>query len=670
MEWFRLFNKKTWIIILSILCLNMAFFAYGELNSDRKVKGDEWYIKQKENYVQNYNETIQHVFENAGNMREQRIFAKQNSFSYNNIVRTEKDFNRIKNVSITVSDDRAIEAFFDYNLFFYCVFAIMIIVIYNMFLERENGMWQLAHGLKYGRIRLAVRRIFIITGSSGLILGLFYAVILLESAILYGGVGNMTAPVQEAVGFMRYTYPVSKWQYIVCLFLVSWFVLAALSLCVWSIFTIVRVRNYALVGIIIVIGVEFLLQQTIEPQSIYNGLYYLNIVSFLNVHELLTTYLNWGFKTFVCSKFSACMIILSVLSVILVNISVVRYESMYPSAGISDGIISKIINRLTLCVKKIQSKENIFLMELHKVFITAKGLWVVIAMLVLCIYFCSTNRMYYGEWYISQDEHYREYGGEDYSYIQNELKTEQEKLENLKAKKKEIQIQYENGEASDEQYVEASNNVDYQQMILQGMADYSNKLSYLERIEGEYGVHGYLMSDRGYEMLIGEKSYSREFILLLILAIGVMIINNESFAMEYRTGMNTIIHSAKNGRKTFLIRKVITGLVSSSLLTILVYAVDAIKMIHYYDFMFINAPTVSLTFMGENPTFIILHTRLWQFILLRFIIRLILSWILCAISMSLSVVIGKKGNRSILPISIVLVVLCIWLLHIKWTYLW
>ena len=76
---------------------------------------------------------------NAENMKRFRIFSKQNTFSYSNILRTAQDFERVQNVELKLDNDKGADAFVHYNLMYYIAAALMVAVIYSLFDERENG---------------------------------------------------------------------------------------------------------------------------------------------------------------------------------------------------------------------------------------------------------------------------------------------------------------------------------------------------------------------------------------------------------------------------------------------------------------------------------------------------------------------------------------------------
>ena len=182
-------------------------------------------LRSKLEYLNGYETSIDTVMANAENMKRFRIFSKQNTFSYSNILRTAQDFERVQNVELKLDNDKGADAFVHYNLMYYIAAALMVAVIYSLFDERENGMWQIVHNTPNGRTVLALKRLLLLAGGSFAILFLLYGTTFLTAMLLYGGVKDLTNPVQTFVDFGKFTYTLSKSAYILRLFFLSWFLL-------------------------------------------------------------------------------------------------------------------------------------------------------------------------------------------------------------------------------------------------------------------------------------------------------------------------------------------------------------------------------------------------------------------------------------------------------------
>jgi len=177
-------------------------------------------------------------------------------------------------------------------------------------------------------------------------------------------------------------------------------------------------------------------------------------------------------------------------------------------------------------------------------------------------------------------------------------------------------------------------------------------------MEEEYGITGYLISDRGYESIFGKYGESRELILLIVLVAATMLIISESSLLETRTGMNSILRSSAKGRAWLVVRKVIASVVMTTLLFVLVYGIDYIQLAGYYGMPYLDAPIMSLTFM-EGCKF---NVTIGGWILLRLLVRYIVAIATMTVAILSSKLIGKKGNRAftiLILVGIIVVVVLI-----------
>lgn len=92
-------------------------------------------LRNKLEYLNGYEASIDTVMANAENMKRFRIFSKQNTFSYSNILRTAQDFERVQNVELKLDNDKGADAFVHYNLMYYIAAALMVAVIYSFLMN-------------------------------------------------------------------------------------------------------------------------------------------------------------------------------------------------------------------------------------------------------------------------------------------------------------------------------------------------------------------------------------------------------------------------------------------------------------------------------------------------------------------------------------------------------
>lgn len=618
-------------------------------------------LRTKLSYLTDYSNSIDAVIENADNMKRFRIFSKQNSFSYSNILRTAEDFKRVQNVTLVLDNDKGAEAFVHYNFMYYIAAALMVVVIYALFDERENGMWQIVYNTPNGRNVLAIKRLLLICGGAFVILSLLYFSTFFVSMLLYGGFSDLGNAVQTFTDFGKFTHTLSKGGYILQLFFLSWTILCAFSVILWTLFILFRNRNHTLICTAAFVGIEILVYQKIEVQSVYNAFRYINIVSFLRISDLYSTYQNWGFDKYVFSVFSVVMFFLVLLGILAAVFAIRRYTQMRPETKVS--LISRIFGILHKQYQKVFSGYPVVIKELHKLVITGKGLWAVAAVIIIAAYFSTTGQMTFTDAQKEYDKMYLEHGGEDYSYIEDYVKEKQAEYQAALSALEEAAAQYERGEIELKEYTTAVSSLQYQRMALNTIQEYQEKLSYAEHIRETNQKEIWLISDRGYEEIFGKYGQQREFILLLALVTAVMLIVSESIAMEHRTGMHRMIHSSVNGRILVMVWKVSACILLTVGLTVLVYGIDYYNLYQSYGMPYLSAPALSLTFLEKTWLNLATHMSISGWIMLLFTIRLMVALLTMTAAILVSKMIGKKGNRAVMPIVLVGIIVLVWILH-------
>jgi hypothetical protein len=619
-------------------------------------------LRTKLNYLSGYRESVNAVFTNAENMKRFSIFSKQDSFSYSNILRTAEDFKRVENVSLTLDNDKGADEFVHYNIMYYIAAALMLVVIYGLFDERENGMWQLVHNTPNGRTVLAVKRLVLLLGGSFVILSVLYWSTFAVSMLLYGGFSDLANPVQTLEDYGKFTFAISKGGYIVRLFFLSWFILCGICVILWSLFIVFRNRNHTLICTAAFVGIEILIYQKIEIQSVYNAFHYINVISLLRISELYSTYINWGFGTYVFSVLSVVIFAMAVLLVVMSAAAIWRYTDMRPETKVS--WLGKVFNAVHRQYQKIFVKYPVVLKEIHKLIITGKGMWALVSVIIIAVYFSVSGQMTFTDAQKERDKMYIEHGGSDYTYISDYVEEKQADYRNALEKMTEAAQQYENGEIDINAYSEAVNAVTYQSAALATISEYVEKLNYAERMSEEKNIDVWLVSDRGYEEIFGKYGQVRELILLIALVVAVMLIVSESISMEYRTGMRMIIHSADRGRGWILRRKITACIIFTTVLTFIVYGIDYWNMYRIYGMPYLSAPAVSLTFLEDTFANLALHVNIGGWILILLFARWITALATMTAALLVSKAIGKKGSRSIMPVVLAGLIAVIYVVHV------
>ena len=132
------------------MCINLFLFMY--INVPKSANGQsEREINRYNKYIESYHDEIDSVIKNADYLQKFSIFNKGKTFTYSNILRTANDFRRIQNVEVSYDNSRAVESFVNYYYSYYIAFFFVLIIVYDLFKYRENGVWQITFCTRNGR---------------------------------------------------------------------------------------------------------------------------------------------------------------------------------------------------------------------------------------------------------------------------------------------------------------------------------------------------------------------------------------------------------------------------------------------------------------------------------------------------------------------------------------
>lgn len=137
-------------------------------------------------YLDTYPQKVEQVIQNAEYLKTFSIFSDVNSYEYNNIIKTAKDFSRISKTTPVLANDEGTEAFLSYRYSFYLALPLLVYVVYRLFLERDNGMWPLVYGCQK-RLKLALCRLGILASAVVVVLANLYFSVFILSQSLYDG---------------------------------------------------------------------------------------------------------------------------------------------------------------------------------------------------------------------------------------------------------------------------------------------------------------------------------------------------------------------------------------------------------------------------------------------------------------------------------------------------
>ena len=150
----------------------------------------------------------------------------------------------------------------------------------------------------------------------------------------------------------------------------------------------------------------------------------------------------------------------------------------------------------------------------------------------------------------------------------------------------------------------------------------------------------------------------------------IMMISLESGSLEYRSGMILLEKSSAYGRKKIRKNQYIANVWFTMIISVAIYAIEFICMRRTCGMPYLNAPLISLTFIGdklESGTYMnkivhnfMLNVTIGQFMLAQFIIKLIIVVIIMVVMMwGGRITRGKNKIFTLISMVIAVIYVCV-----------
>ena len=192
----RIFSKNIIVLCIVAIILNIIVYTGMQLNGmtlgefrKREIlseETDDIQIKKQTAYIKGYNKYIADVIDNSEEMKNRKIFSSKTRYSYNNIIVTQREYEKMRGITLAHENNKSLESYLEYENTSIVVMLLLIIIIFNMFRERNNSMWIQVYSSKNGRTRLMLRRIGTIFVGTFILNFVANISVFVTSVILYG----------------------------------------------------------------------------------------------------------------------------------------------------------------------------------------------------------------------------------------------------------------------------------------------------------------------------------------------------------------------------------------------------------------------------------------------------------------------------------------------------
>lgn len=243
-------------------------------------------------HLTSYEAYLQRIQEQALTISQAAIFRTDGSFSNRNLEKTAKDFLPMSGTKTVFGNSLAAEAWLQSpagDIFFLCG---IVLFVFAFLEERKTGLLQVIRSCKHGRRRLTLTRLAILAAASVLCAILFSGTTLGLSALLNGGLGDLSRQVQSLDAFKTCTLKLSLGGWILRYFFLRAFFGLVTGTLLWCLVSRYDRIQFPLAILGLIAAVELASYTMLPEQSVLSFFKYCNLFSLIELSRFDTVYRN------------------------------------------------------------------------------------------------------------------------------------------------------------------------------------------------------------------------------------------------------------------------------------------------------------------------------------------------------------------------------------------
>jgi len=559
-------------------------------------------LKKTAEHIIEYRTYLDTVSRQAEQMSSSSIFGKnKGSFTYRNIQKTAKDFERLRGIEAEFGNNRAVETFASFRTADFLYLAVMIIFVISFFEDRKNGLCSLVRSCPNGRGNLALSRIGILLGVSVVFTVLIYVSMLAVSFVLYGGADGLDRAVQSIAGFRTCTLRVNIAEWL----LIYLGVKAACGMLIGLIFFVVLsfVSNVQLSWFIsiAVLAVEYAAYTLIPAQFGLSIFKYVNLFSFVHPLEPLSKYVNMNLFSYPVGVLPLLFVLLCLLLVGLSIAVIAAQVKRHPNGR--RNILSRLIVFVDRVLDFFRSRFPIFMMEGYKLLLLGGS----VIFLAAGIYF-GTRLSAVGYEYIEEDYIYSMYLREAQGEINADTEAYLVKAREQIALREDIAGQFEGS-----------------------LIKLENEVEMHKSLAAERGITPWLLDQTALNNYLGEKIWGLPRWNAIVVLAFMLLTLAPIFAFEHQVGAVRILRSTPRGRARVFAAKYAVATVETLALWCAVYLREWLNISQRFSAI-LAAPVQNADALSAFPIVMSLGAFLTVLCILRLIGMLIAAMLIVYIS--------------------------------------
>lgn len=525
-----------------------------------------------------YGEYKDRVVEQAEGFKKISIF--QTKFSVNNIKKTEEDYSKLYDLNIWFVGSYGLNRGLKYaGGIITSIILIVILTLESIMRDKRNGLINLYKTTIKGDGRLIIVKFIAIYICVILFYGLAYAMDLIISVLLYGDV-NTSAPVQCIPEYMECGYRLSIGG-LLALDYIYKLIIFAMLLAMVILINMVADNELMVLVLSIVYAVFSVLISLFGDRTGRIFLYRFFSGKLFDTKTFFQ-YLNYNMLNHAVSSFILDTGMCIVVMVICILISCNYYEQkemFYKDIRLFDKLYIKRKNK--------EYKYSLCFLESDKLWRGYKMIYFMLLLVVIQIYTYSNKQI---SWSIS-DYSYKYYMKQIEGDITEDkleyINKERERFVELERQLNELEADYTTGKVTESSYIYIEEKLANEMSMQDGFDRCQSYVDYILEMNNAYITAGDdnfykvgFVYNRGYDMLIGKKSYERRIINAIMLYVMAFCIATFIYLQDYRYKINELLSTTKNYKK-LIHTKHINTLVILFFTYIIIYIPEFIWTYHY-----------------------------------------------------------------------------------------
>ncbi len=512
--------------------------------------------------------------------------------------KTLQDFKKLSSLQVKTEKREGISTWISFS---YSGYFILFFLIYLIFvsMESENkGLAPLIYATGSGRLMPALiqLRIWIVTITLGTFIS--NSILLLISYSKSGNIHSLLSPIQSIYGFEDCTLPICAGTFVIIISLWQIFALLILVLFIWLLFLMIHNTKIALTLCGTILVVEYFLSNWILDQSRWAIFKVINLFSFLNAGAYFQDYslITLGDITLERMQWMGialiCIVLLLTCACIVAK---VRRKPFY-----QESFFERLLHAIARKIRHLISRLPWYMYEWYKMLFSQRGLIVLLFfLLVLTKQIWSADAsggLVLGSTAEYLNDFYEKYAGP----ITDDTRDHIEKLE----KQVEWMIESENPAA---------------EYYRSGLNEVKKRLQYIESSD-----HSalWLVNDRGYRYLLGDRSEDTSFTYGTLILLCLLIMVSGLFPYERRSDTVPLIRSMSRGRGALHRKKLYVAMSLATVLATVMMVMEWYDASIHATLSSFGAPVQSLPFLSEFS----LHISIGAYLVVCMIYRLVILY--------------------------------------------